>query len=233
MAAIREVLKCIPFLRPAIHHLRRRNHIRARDHAWAKYSEFHGVRKLNIGCNIDVLDNWFNVDSQPFYPGQYFMDATARFPFPTASFDFVRSEHMIEHVPYPAGVGMLLECHRVMRPGGFIRIATPDLKKLVKLYDAPLSATQCAYIDTVLRRWCGDYQSSEIGVVINNIFQFGHQFIYDSGTLGEALRKAGFAAIAQCEPGYSDQIPFKGVDSHTAETDYITFETLTMEAQKM
>lgn len=233
MATTREILKRVPFLRPAVRHLRRHNQIRARDHGWIKYSQSHGVRKLNIGTSIDVLDGWFNVDVQPFYPGQYYMDATARFPFPETSFDFIRSEHMIEHIPYLAGVGMLRECHRVMRPGGVIRIATPDLKKLAKLYETPLSKEQRAYVDAVFQRWRGDYQSSEVGVVINNIFEFGHQFIYDSGTLEEALRKAGFAAIVQGWPGHSDHVPFQGADSHAAGDDYITFETLTMEAQKI
>ncbi len=168
------------------------------------------MRKLNIGSNIDVLDGWFNVDFQPVCPGQYYMDAAARFPFPEKSFDFIRSEHMIEHIPYPQGIGMLRECHRVMRPGGLIRIATPDLKKLSKLYDTPLSNEQRAYADAVFRRWRSDCQSSKVGVVINNIFKFGHEFIYDDDTLGEALHKAGFTAIVQRRPGHSDHVPFKG-----------------------
>lgn len=231
MASAREILKRL--LRPAVRHVRRRQQIHARNRGWIGYSRSHKVCKLNIGSSIHLLDDWFNVDVQPFYRGQYYMDATARFPFPDASFDFIRSEHMIEHVPYLAGMHMLRECHRVMRPGGIIRIATPDLQKLTKLYETPLSKEQRAYVDAVFRQWRGDYQSSEVGVIINNIFEFDHRFIYDSGTLGEALRKAGFAAIVQSRPGYSHHAPFQGTDTHAAEDDYITFETLTMEAQKV
>jgi predicted SAM-dependent methyltransferase len=49
-------------------------------------------------------------------------------------FDYVFSEHMIEHVSYAEGLLMLRECLRVLKPGGRIRIATPSLEVLLDLY---------------------------------------------------------------------------------------------------
>jgi predicted SAM-dependent methyltransferase len=219
-------------LRASIHRRRRQHQIRASQDAWAKYSVSHDLLKLNIGTGVHVLPGWFNVDFQPFYPGQYFMDATVQFPFPDLSFDFIRSEHMIEHIPYLDGMHMLRECYRVMRPGGVIRVATPDLKKLAKLYDEPLSVAQRAYVDAVFKQWRHDYQSAEVGVAINNIFEFGHRFVYDSGTLGEALCKAGFEGVVESRPGHSTHAPLLGTDAHAADDDYITFETLTLEAKR-
>jgi SAM-dependent methyltransferase len=230
---LRSLLRKVPFLRSAVQRRRRQKERLATRDAWAKYSADHDVPKLNVGSGVDVLSGWFNVDFQPFYKGQNFMDATAPFPFPDQSFDFVRSEHMIEHIPYLDGILMLQECHRVMRPGGIIRIATPDLKKLAKLYEAPLSKEQRFYVDAIFSEWRGDYQSTEVGVVINNIFSFDHRFIYDSGTLGEALRKTGFGNLVQTPVGHSEHPELAGIDGHMADDDYIAFETLTMEAQKL
>ena len=52
-----------------------------------------------------------------------YMDATEPFPLPSQSFDAVHCEHVIEHVAYEAGMTMLRECRRVLRPGGVLRIA--------------------------------------------------------------------------------------------------------------
>jgi hypothetical protein len=121
-----------------------------------------------------------------------------------------------------------------VRPGGFIRIATPDLRKLARLFEAQLSKDQRNYVDAVFRTHRSDYQSAEVGVVINNIFLFeDHRFIYDSGTLAEGLRKAGFLDIVESAPGQSAHLAFRATDAHATETDYITFETLAMEAQKI
>jgi predicted SAM-dependent methyltransferase len=140
--SIRDALKKVPFLRPAVRYLRRRQQIHQRGRAWARYAEAENERKLNIGSSSHVLPGWFNTDVQPFYANQHFLDATQTFPFPSNAFSFIRSEHMIEHVSHQDGLRMLKECHRVLRPGGTIRIATPDLRKLSRLYEKPLSAEQ-------------------------------------------------------------------------------------------
>ncbi|HET6277172.1 MAG TPA: class I SAM-dependent methyltransferase, partial [Candidatus Polarisedimenticolia bacterium] len=48
--------------------------------------------------------------------------------FPQGSFDAVTMNHVIEHLPDP--VRMLQLCHRVLRPGGVLWIATPNVGSL-------------------------------------------------------------------------------------------------------
>lgn len=232
-SSARDALKRIPFLRTLVQHLRRKRQIRETLAGWDRYASAHERRALNIGSSSSVLAGWFNVDYFAAYENQFFMDAATRFPMPDNSLHYIRSEHMIEHVPYLSAMVMLRECLRVLRPGGIVRIATPDLRKLAGLYDKPLSPEQKRYADSVFSTWRRDYDSSEIGVVINNIFLFeGHYFIYDPGTLGEALAKAGFVDITVSSPGQSTHDFFRGTDLHATDADYITFETLTMEARK-
>jgi SAM-dependent methyltransferase len=69
----------------------------------------------------------------PLLPGEprtlYFLqhDGTRAFPFRTGRFDWIIAEHFLEHLSYPDAVGFLAEARRLLKPGGTLRISTPDL----------------------------------------------------------------------------------------------------------
>jgi predicted SAM-dependent methyltransferase len=64
-------------------------------------------------------------------------DATAEFPLASRSFDWIFCEHFIEHIePYELG-GLLAELRRLARPGGTIRLSTPDLALYMAGYVDP------------------------------------------------------------------------------------------------
>ena len=62
------------------------------------------------------------------------------------SLDYIFSEHMIEHVSYEQGASMLRECYRTLKPGGRLRLATPDYTFLHELYASEKSDLQLNYI---------------------------------------------------------------------------------------
>src|SRR5262245_6313463 len=98
-----------------------------------KYLAEHKVRKLHVGCGNNILGGWLNSDYCPSDSRVIHVDATKPFPFVENLFDYVFSEHMIEHVSYLGGLSLLAEACRVLKPGGKIRISTPDLAFLVNL----------------------------------------------------------------------------------------------------
>jgi len=51
-----------------------------------------------------------------------------KLPYPDKSFDVIWCSHVIEHLHDP--VAFLMECERVLRPGGHVILRTPDLKKV-------------------------------------------------------------------------------------------------------
>jgi SAM-dependent methyltransferase len=58
----------------------------------------------------------------------------SKLPFRDGSQRIIYSAHLIEHLPRPTLAALLRECHRVLAPGGRIRLECPDAETLVSLY---------------------------------------------------------------------------------------------------
>ena len=57
-----------------------------------------------------------------------------RLPFVSEHFELVYSSHVLEHFERDQGGRLLCEMFRVLRPGGTVRIAVPDLELISKNY---------------------------------------------------------------------------------------------------
>src|SRR5512141_2363042 len=120
-----------------------------------RYLAGHRPACLHLGCGVHPLSGWLNSDLEPNDPAVIRLDATQRFPFTDAAFDYIFSEHMIEHLPAAGAGSMLAECFRTLKPGGTVRISTPDLAFLLALFDGRPSAIQQEYMEWATRTFVG------------------------------------------------------------------------------
>jgi predicted SAM-dependent methyltransferase len=194
------------------------------------------VRRLQLGTGSNPYEGWLNTDVADYKRRGdiVYLDARKRFPLPDASFDAVFSEHVIEHLSYTEGLNCVQECHRVLRSGGRVRIATPSLQRLAQLYDGELSDVQRRYL-----RWSVDVfveHSDEAlpGFVVNNMFHnFGHRFVYDEQTLRLALESTGFEDIREWPVGESDDPGLVNLERHMRSvSEFNAYETLVLEARR-
>ncbi len=192
------------------------------------------VKKLHIGCGLRLLEGWLNTDYFPQSAAIVHLDATGRFPFDDDTFTCVYCEHMIEHIPLCAGGVMLQECRRVLKPGGVIRLATPDMAFLVKLLQQPLGELEKDYV-----RWSRDHfiedapSYASIYVVNHFVRGWGHQFIYDAQSLRLALQNAGFKAITECGVHESPTSWFRDLQhDFRMPAGFLEMENMTFEATK-
>lgn len=98
------------------------------------------MKILNLGCGHRFHPSHVNVDFVPASDEVSQGDLARGIDSPDASFDVVYHSHVLEHFDRDMGLRFLRECARVLKPGGIIRIALPDLERLASDYLASVRA---------------------------------------------------------------------------------------------
>jgi predicted SAM-dependent methyltransferase len=198
----------------------------------SNYLKYNQIRKLQIASGSNVLSGWLNTDLNPAKEIM-FLDASKRLPFGDCTFDYIFTEHFIEHLKYRGGVQLVQECYRVLKPGGRLRISTPDLSFLIELHDENKTEVQKRYIKWEVDQYSPDKVYAAT-FVINNFVRGDHKFIYDYETLKNLLRKCRFVEVKRCEPGESPDENLLGIESHgrTIGDDFNKLESMVLEAIK-
>ncbi len=149
------------------------------------------MTKVHIGCGANVLPNWDNLDMEA--TGATKWCCPDPLPYADNSVDAIYSQHFWEHVPLDQGEFLLRECARVLKPGGVIRISTPDLKVLVLMYNTK----NIRYASVV-----GFMPNSPADLLNQGMRLWGHQYIYDEEELTRLFKDAGFNPTRR-KPGVS------------------------------
>jgi predicted SAM-dependent methyltransferase len=82
---------------------------------------------MNLGCGPDVVEGWVNVDNAWNRPGVQCADMRVALPFDSATFDGILMNHSLQQVRHTEVRDVLVECRRILRPGGALRIIVPDV----------------------------------------------------------------------------------------------------------
>lgn len=91
-------------------------------------------KMVNIGCGETWHGDWINLDLAARSPGVRRHDLREGLPFEAGSVDACYSSHVLEHLDEEEAGFFMHEQHRVLRPGGIVRVAVPDLEEICRLY---------------------------------------------------------------------------------------------------
>jgi predicted SAM-dependent methyltransferase len=157
---------------------------------------------LNLGSGPLVVPGCINID---FFgvPGiDYGADLRRPLKIADCTVDGIFSEHTIEHLTYAEAGRLLRECHRIMKPGGVIRIVLPDLALFIHRYSDRDEAW--------FRRWEGlmftespdrERAKRRISTPLQAISfvtqEYGHVSAWDFPTLRFYLEDSGFRQVTQ------------------------------------
>lgn len=125
-------------------------------------------------------------------------DATQRLPYRDNSVAAIYTSHMLEHLEPQDALAALREFHRVLEPGGTLRVSVPDLGRLIDAYgrdgdaDAFLAAT--GLIQPGPKTLKAKLQCLVVG-------QRHHQWMYDARSLIQRLTDIGFVEIGEAAGG--------------------------------
>jgi predicted SAM-dependent methyltransferase len=117
-------------------------------------------------------------------------DATKEIPLPDGSVDVLYSSHMLEHLDRKEAVLFLKEANRVLTSKGIIRVAVPDIEKLVQAYGEHKDA------DVFIESTCMCASRPHTLVQRIKTLLVGarhHQWMYDGRSLSKLLKNEGFS----------------------------------------
>lgn len=165
---------------------------------------------LNVGCGTDYKDGWINIDNNSdnnINKLDLNWDLRYPLPFEDNSVDFIFNEHFIEHLTVEEGQVAIKDSMRVLKPGGVLRIATPDLELSVDKYlnvsledDVVVKQFNLEFIKTRAER-------------LNMAFSWwGHKWLYDWEELERRLREAGCKNIKACKLRKSIHKELRGIE---------------------
>lgn len=161
-------------------------------------------RKLEIGPGPKKISpEWTTIGDFGIAVDRRCVWGNDAIPFEDNTFDEIYSSHCLEHVPWMQVDYALLECFRVLKPGGSIEIHVPDFEYLVKCY---------------LERRVGDswlkYNNTDSPTkwVSSRVFSYGpgfsnfHKSCFDFEELSRVLKLAGFSDIERVSGSLADRL---------------------------
>ena len=95
--------------------------------------------KLNLGAgdnHLPVEEGWVNTDLRDGleYAVEQRWDFRKEIPLPDESVDFILAWHILEHAGLTERDTMIKDWYRVLKPGGKLAVAVPDLLKRLAMY---------------------------------------------------------------------------------------------------
>jgi predicted SAM-dependent methyltransferase len=90
--------------------------------------------RLNLGSGEVALEGFTNVDALPDAPNvDVVADLSKPLPFAEGEADLIYAAHVLEHFPTDVVPLLLADWRRVLRPGGLLLVAVPDLEVIARM----------------------------------------------------------------------------------------------------
>jgi predicted SAM-dependent methyltransferase len=172
-----------------------------------------GLRGIHCGSARRVTPGWLNTDQLHFRAldesevergrisrlnGHLFyleFDSRQPYPFEDASFEWAHAEHFLEHLDLEQATGWLAQVRRLLKPGGHLRVSTPDLRRYMEGYLDPGNGFFAEHRERIsgMRAFRDGGVPERPGWMVNQIFyMWGHHWIFDFEEIRYAAEQAGF-----------------------------------------
>ena len=149
-----------------------------------------GIR-INLGSGHWKFDGWVNVDLDRDSKPEVCADLSGGLPFADGVAELMHTEDFIDQLELDQARSFLRECHRILQPQGVLRVLTPDLEELARLYLHDQDRLKYLWNEHV----GVPLQTGTAGEIFNTGMRFaGHTFLYDEETFKLLAAECGFDA---------------------------------------
>ena len=132
-----------------------------------------------------ITKDVFNSHLNKKFKNVRYGDVRKRLKFESNSVDYIYSSNMLEHLFPEDAKRFLMECKRILKKNGVLRILIPDLEFQAKEYLLNLND-----IDKK-NKFIGNLYASQEYRGIKN----GHKWMYDKYNLSNILKEIGFSEV--------------------------------------
>lgn len=152
--------------------------------------------RLNVGCGEWPLGHFTNLDSDPASSADI-LATVPPLPFADASLHEIYAGHFLEHLDYEDGQAFIAECHRVLIPGGALRLVVPDTREIMRRWlTGAIDRVQTDYSTY----WpVADLDSLCSLFLYSTVQDSPHRWSYDLGTLRRAVTRRGFEWVGEMD----------------------------------
>lgn len=169
---------------------------RMRDRAPPLVLDAQSINYIDLGCGQQPTDGFVGID---YFGGLGSYAADLRFPLKVASnhVDGIFTEHTLEHLTYRHVAALLRECHRILKPGGCIRVVLPDVGEMARRY----AAHDAAWFEQWAHHMLGTRNralATPMEAISFVTQEYGHVSCWDHDTVAHYLAQAGFVDVARC-----------------------------------
>jgi predicted SAM-dependent methyltransferase len=148
-----------------------------------------------LGCGSRKVEGWLNID---IADSDFDVDLGSPLPFADSAFEIIVCQQVIEHLDLKTELTPLLrELNRILRIGGVIWLACPDMRKVCESY---VNDRGQSLLRARLQRWPNsNLDGMPSQHLINILFhQDGqHKNLFDYEMLAAILEASGFTSIAK------------------------------------
>jgi hypothetical protein len=196
---------------------------------------------LNFGPGPNILpEPWQNLEPNH--------DIRKRLRFGDGTCSQILAEHVIEHVSFLQGYQFLGEVLRILEPGGILRLAFPDISRMLSSWWATadvsrvpknysLSSTALNYAKALAKKpdgaWSAGLSDADLSrhAMLRMLTGWGHQMAWTHESAAGVLLSIGFSKVVQ-QPYNKGRIA--GVDGHHRDVgpELAEVESTVLEATK-
>lgn len=145
-----------------------------------------GTLCLHLACGERWIPGWTNVDMAGAR-ADVTWDLRRPLPLEPGSVTAIFHEHFLEHLPLEEAIESLRQCHRLLAPGGILRIGVPDFRRHVESY-----VSGDDFVDEIRPG-----RPAALLAINELVYSYGHRSLWDLETFQLALSEVGFEDVRE------------------------------------